>query len=503
MGRVADLLGAARTSRRRRMKLREPRTGDMLLYAWLVVVILVRFTMNCTLAFRQLTRGDPRVGTVIAGFTFLHLLIVVVLLTFLSSTLSLGADGLNRRRITLMGIPFGTRIAAELAGLVAHPMTGVVLLFLIPALLPVFALPHPAGVVVALVAAFAGALLGASALGQALSLRKTAHRIAGGFRFLFAAVMLGLVAANFDFRWDGGRVSVLVFQKPFLLDEGGLLSGMGPWSPSVWILKGWIAPCFGLLMVCLGCWVLALRGAEAASGSHATSAGTMGARVAGRDADVRTLLLRRELRQLVFSPGGFLAFAAGIGSCLWLLTAREPTLGIPLLGCAVIVLAGFGAAANLFGRDGHALKRYALLNVEWRMIFGAKNGAWLIVSAASMAPAVAAAAIRIGAASGAALLLAAALALSLCTLWGNLSSILLPSRNGGRQPFVNQLAPFVICAIPLGIHRTVAGFGSIGFDAAILACLMASMVLHARLRALISRTFDAELESVMERFEAS
>jgi hypothetical protein len=505
MGRVADLLGAARRSRRRMMKLREPRTGDMLLYSWLVVVIFVRFTLNCTLALRQLTRGDHVVGAALAEFTFLHLLLIVVLLTFLSSTLSLGADALDRRRLTLLGVPFGTRLAAELAGLAQHPMTGVVLLFLIPALLPACAMPQAILVVVALLIAFVGALLGASALGHALSSSRMAHRIGGGFRFLFAAVMLGLVAANFDFRWADGDVRLLVFQTRLLLDDGagaGLLPAMGAWSPSFWIQKGWIAPCIGLLTVCLGCYVLALRGDYAASNAPSSSKRIAAPGKAAQSTDVRTLLRHRELRQLSRAPGSFLQIAAGVGACVWLLSTTEPTIGISLLGCALIMLLGFAAASNIFGADGHALNRYALLNVDWRLIFDAKNRAWLIVAGCAMVPACAAAFIRVGPAPAASLLLSAALSLSLCVLWGNISSMLFPSAQGARQggAFVNQLAPFVIAALPLVIHRTVAEFGSIGFDATVAVCLAVTLVLHVRLRARVARTFDAELESVIERF---
>jgi hypothetical protein len=492
------------------MKLREPRTGDMLLYSWLVVVIFVRFTLNCTLALHQLMRGDHVVGAAVAGFTFLHLIVVVVLLTFLSSTLSLGAGTLDRRRLTLLGVSLRTRVAAELAGLALHPMTGVVLLFLIPALLPASALPHPALVVVALLSAFAAALLGASALGHAFSSSRTAHRIAGGFRFLFAAVMLGLVAANFDFRWADGTVRLLVFQTPLLLDDGagaGLLPALGAWSPSFWIQSGWIAPCLGILAACMGWYVLALRGAYAAASAPPASARMATSHsVPGiptpQSPDVRTLLRRRELRQLSRATASFLQVAVGVGACIWLLATAEPTLGIPLLGCALIVLLGFGAAANIFGADGHALKRYALLNVDWRLVFDAKNRAWLTVAGLSMVPACAAAFVRIGPAPAASLLLTAALTLSLCILWGNIASMLFPSAQGARQggAFVNQLAPFVIGALPFGIHRTVAAFGSVGYDAAVAVFFAVTLVLHARLHARITRTFDGELESVVERF---
>ncbi|HEY9595382.1 MAG TPA: hypothetical protein VHE79_12955, partial [Spirochaetia bacterium] len=99
MGGVIALARAGMTSRRRMMKLREPRSADMMAYAWLVVVIYVRFATNCALAARELARGRAELGAAITAFTALHLLVVVVLLVFLSTTLSLGAGGLDRRRL--------------------------------------------------------------------------------------------------------------------------------------------------------------------------------------------------------------------------------------------------------------------------------------------------------------------------------------------------------------------------------------------------------------------
>jgi hypothetical protein len=211
---------------------------------------------------------------------------------------------------------------------------------------------------------------------------------------------------------------------------------------------------------------------------------------------------QREMRRLLQSAGGALGLAAGLGSAVWLLLAREPTIGIPLLGCFVVMLSGFGAASNIFGPEGHALKRYALLNVDWRMLFAAKNGAWLAVTGAFLVPPATATALRVSPGAAAALLLSAALCLSLCVVWGNISSLLFPSADRARRggAFVNQLAPFVIAAVPFAIHSEVAAFATVGYDAAVAVCIALSVILHARLRARIGRTFDAELESVVARF---
>jgi len=484
------------------MKLREPRTADMLVYAWLVVVIYVRLATNCALAARELARGHGELGAAITAFTVLHLLVVVFLLIFLSTTLSLGAGGLDRRRLTVLGASLGTRVAAEIVDSVAHPMTIVVGLFIVPLVFPIAHMPDAGGIVAALVIAVVAVFFAAQALGGLLSLSPTAHRLAAGFRFLFAAVMLALVAANLDFNWDAAGVRVTVFRTPFLLDDGsggGLLAALRPWSPSSRVVGGGVLACAVFAIVCLGLYALALcatprPAATAAFGRSAPTAAPAG--------DATDIIRRKELVLLLRSGPALVAVAAGVGSAAWLAAARVATAGIPLLGCFVIVLAQFGAAANLFGREGRALQRYTLLGVDWRMIFAMKNGAWLLVTGGVMVPPIVVAALRVSVGAAAALLLSAALALSLCVLWGNISSLLFPSAERARRggAFVNQLAPFLIAAIPFAIHRDVAPFGSAGFDAAVAACVAVSIVLHARLRARIGRTLDAEIESVVARF---
>jgi hypothetical protein len=97
-------------------------------------------------------------------------------------------------------------------------------------------------------------------------------------------------------------------------------------------------------------------------------------------------------------------------------------------------------------------------------VFAAKNRAWLTVMGLSLLLPIAADAVRVSALSAVSLLLSACLVLALSIVWGNLSSVLLPSRIGSGQAnaFVNQVAPFALCALPFGIHTTVVSFGSLG-----------------------------------------
>lgn len=515
MGRVRHLAAAARLSRRRMMKLRAPRTGDMLLYVWLVIVILIRFTLNCILAERELTRGSHSVGLAIAEFTMLHFLLVVFLLTFLSSTLSLGASGLDRKRLALLGVPFPSLVFAELSNIFTHPMTGVVFLFIIPGAVPLLALAHPGACVLSLLAAFLGALLLAFGLGHALSLNRTAHRLAGAFRFVFIIGLLGLLLSNFDFQWNGGPIRIFVFEHPILLlnDAGqGLLPVFRAWSPSVWIFRGWLLPCIGLAAAALVIFVFSLRGMYDAAGEAAPSRRARASRqpAAGQPVDgapagrggISAVLYRHELKRLASAPGSIACMAAGIGSAAWLLAAEEPTLGITILGCILALLTTFSSPVNIFGHDGQALRRYALLCPRWSTVFWAMNRSWLTVMAGALIAPVAATAIRVSVTAAASLLLCIGLVLLVTLVWGNFSSLLLPFAHGALQgaAFINQIAPFAICGLPLAIHRMVAPFGSFGFDAALFMCIGAAGALLAVFLNRVSRTFDAEVESVLERF---
>ncbi len=181
----------------------------------------------------------------------LHFLVIAFLLPLLSSTLSLGAAGLDRKRLTLGGISFGSIALVELAALFTHPVTWITFLFIVPAALPLATMPFSGFSIAALVVVFFAALLAAQALGNILATSRRAHRISGAFRFIFTAALLVLVASNADFTWDAGTVRISLFQHPTLLTDGagnGLLFLFRPWSPSVWIFRGWVVPSAALLI---------------------------------------------------------------------------------------------------------------------------------------------------------------------------------------------------------------------------------------------------------------
>src|SRR5208283_5137537 len=162
-----------------------------------------------------------------------------------------------------------------------------------------------------------------------------------------------------------------------------------------------------------------------------------------------------------------------IAAGVWLLATRKPSMNIALLGGFLALAAGFTYSSNTFGHDGHALRRYALLGPDWGVVLAAKNRAWLTIMGLSVLPSVAIDAARVSSSSALSLLLSESLVLALSIVWGNISSVLLPSRigSGRANAFVNQAAPFALCALPLEIHTIVAPFGSFGFDISVCICL--------------------------------
>jgi hypothetical protein len=333
---------------------------------------------------------------------------------------------------------------------------------------------------------------------------RTAHRISGAFRLIFTGALLGILFSNPDFQWTSDSVRIFLFQHPMLLlDEarGGFLGALGSWSPSVWIFHGWVAAAVASMIAALGLYVLSLRGMfDAAGGVRSPRPYTKVERVRGTS--VAAVIYRHELRYLASSPGGVVAMGAGIAAGAWLLGSRHPSTAISLFGGFLALAAAFAYPANTFGHDGHALRRYALLGPDWGLVFAAKNRAWLTVMGVSLALPIASDAARVSVASGVSLLLAAGLVLALAIVWGNVSSMLLPSRHGtGQAPaFVNQIAPFGLCALPLGIHLAATRFGSITFDVAVGGGLVAAIALYAFLLRRISRSFDADVENVLARF---
>jgi hypothetical protein len=486
------------------MRHRAPRAADMMFMSWLVIAILVRFLVNCLLASRQLARGEPGVGQAISEFSMLHFLVIVFLLPLLSSTLSLGAAGLDRKRLTITGLPLGSQALVELAGIFTHPVTWIALLFVVPAAIPLWSIRVPGASIVSLFAVSIAALLAAHALGNVLSTSRAAHRISGAFRFIFTGALLGILFSNADFQWTSGTVRIFLFQHPTLLvdDAGrGLLTLFQPWSPSVWIFRGWVIPCAALAVAALGLYVLSLRGMYDAAGEPAPARPRRAVEHA-RGSGMSAVVYRHELRYLGRSLGGLVAIAAGIASFVWLLATRDPSVNIALLGGFLALAAGFSYPSNAFGHDGHALRRYALLGPDWGKLFAAKNRAWLTVMGVSVLLLVSASAVRVSLSSGVSLLLSAGTVLAFSVVWGNISSVLLPSRigSGQAQAFVNQAAPFALCSLPLAIHSTVAPFGSPGFDVAVCICLAAATALYALLLRRISRAFDSDVESVLARF---
>ncbi len=513
MGRVRVLFRATRLSRRRGMKLRSPRTADMLFYSWLAVVVFVRFTQNSLLALRELTRGSYEAGLAITEFNMLHLLLVTFLLPFLISTLSLGATSLSRTRLALSSTPLRALFLSELAELALSPLTGVVVLFLVPAVIPILALSVPAPSVISLCAGFMGALLAASAAGQALSSSRGARSIASAFRFIFVAVMIGLALANFDFQWKDGAIQLFVFQKGTLLRDSagrGLLSMLSPWSPSAWIMRGWLLPSISLAAFFLLAYAAALRAAYRGQGyasvpeMRSPHAAGPPSRPSQRTASIRSLLFRNELRHLILRLGSLAGFSAALGFSVWLLSDTQPLAAIAILGCFAIHLTGFAYPTNRFGNDGNAIRRYALAGVSWADVFFSKDRAWLCVIGASFLPVIAADAARVSAASALSLGLACAVTITLTICWGVVSSMLFPSaRQGSRPPFANQAAPFALWGVVLAVHRAVSPWATLGFDFAMLVLLAGSLTLYAVVLRRVSRTFDAELEAVLERLRAA
>ncbi len=503
------LLAATRLSRRRLMKLRAPRAADMSLQSWLVFVVFVRFAVNCATAARELARGGDGVGPALAQFTMGHFVLVAFLLSFLSAALSLGAAGLDRRRLLLTGVPSRAAAAAEILALATWPMTAVIAAFLVPAAFVVARLPRPGAAAAGLVLAFLSALLAGALLGVAVTLLRAWRRLGGGFRFVFVAALIGLVLSNFDFDWSAREVRLFVFQHPVLLRDAsgaGLLAALawGPWS---WIVDGRWLPCAVLALVSFAACMAGAGRAFVRAGAIDPPTETASGR-ALRARRGRATLVSGELRRIALSGVGAAAVVTGLGGAAWLAAMAHPVASIPLLGGFILLAAGFGAAANVFGADGGAVRRYALAGRPWHRIYAAKNAAWLAVVGAGCVPLLIAAALRLDVVRALSVLAVFVLGLAASVAWGNLGSLVFAAPASATRapregpPFVNQAAPFALAAVVLGVHEVVAPFGTPGFIVAVFGLAVAAAILAVLYLRRVARAFDEEVEGLLERLKA-
>jgi hypothetical protein len=480
--------------------------------------VFIRFAVNAGAAVKELAVGSRAVGLVMTEFCVLHFLLIVFLFVFLLSSLSLGMASLDRRRLGLSPAPFSSVFLADLAGLLGNPLHWVTLPFTAAALVPLAFLARPVIGAAVLLLALAAAGLSAWALAAVLASAARARPFTALMRVAFAGVMVCLIVANVDFRWDPGTVTLLVSNQAVLLDDGmgrGLLPALRPWMPSAWVMGASSGRMPALPLCFAGAAAAAALGLAALASARTLRAALRPSRDRSRRTregpyratGVQGVLIAHELATLAFTPGAILTMLAGIGSALWLLVTPSPTAAIPIAGAVVALSAGFPSASNLFGRDGYALRRLVLVSPDWARVFAARNLAWLCVAGAALLPVSAAGWARLSPPAGLALALTSAVAALALLVWGNLSSILAPSvvhpfsaHAPRREPaFVNQLFPLAIWGLPLLAHRSVGPFGSAAYAAALVGCaviLLALWVLEVRR---IRRFFDEDAERVLER----
>jgi hypothetical protein len=214
-------------------------------------------------------------------------------------------------------------------------------------------------------------------------------------------------------------------------------------------------------------------------------------------------MFRHELRVLASRGASRLGALAALGCAAWTLASRDASVNIPLFGVIVALGSLFGYASNLFGADGPALRRYLMLSPDWGAVFATRNVAYGTISVILLLPLAGAAAVRISPAAAVSVALSGLLVAMLHCLWGIMSSMLFPSAErgpAGRQPpLVNQLAVIGAWAVPLVLHRSVARFGSRGYDAALGAGLLAAGLLYGILLRRARRHFAEEVEAVLAR----
>jgi hypothetical protein len=533
VGLTAAVLRASLAGRRRALKLRTGRAADMLFPAWASLVVLIRFALNCSLAVREFRAGTQAVGLVLAEFCQLHALGVGLVFSFLGATLSLGADRLNRRRLALCPVAFPRLLAAELLGLLASPAAIAASVFVVPAAVTLVLTGHGAAALACLLLCFAACILLGAALATALTASPRAAGIGGPLRAASAVVLVGLVLANFDFAWREGSVSLSVFTQRTLLDDGaggGLLPGLGPWSPSAWIAGRGTQPALALpasagfgagaaLLFALGlrsAMRAAARGVSGEAGGSGRARSLLtrilsprpprpprAAARADTRSGLRAALLRRELVWLLTRGATLAGAGASLGFALWSVLAPVASASIPLFGAVTVLGSVFPYVSNMFGADGKALGRILMAAPDWGIVLGCRLAAYAAACAALLAPLVAASAVRLSPWTAAAVAATALLAAALHGLWGTVSSMLLPSAlsPGRAQPaaFASLAAHAAAWLVPLFLHRTVARMGTPGYAAVTAACAAAAVLLWLAMVRRARAHLGGEVEAILAR----
>ncbi len=444
----------------------------------------------------------------ISDFTILHVLGVAFLLPFLASTLALGDKGLDRVRLELLAVPRRVLLAAELGALVLRPLNLVIFALIVPAGIALAAAVDPFPSVVSLAAAFVAVLLLAAAGGRAVDASRLARRSAGVIRYLVTLLMIAMAFANFDFNWSAGSIRLFVFQRGTLLLDAnghGLLRALRPWSPSSWVMQGYVLPSLALVVLSLLAFAYTLRIRHHAEARHTGSPLARRERPAALGPGgmgTLQLLLRKELRGLALRPATVAGYLLSGALSAWICFLADPG-ALAIVGCLAVYLCNYGWAADMFGADGTGIRRYALAGVKWTEVALSKSLAWIIVVVPSLVPLVAVDAVRVSGGSGLSFAFwnAAVIALTLC--WGTVSSTLLPSgRSGSRPAFVNQVAPFLISGSALAVTRSGLPFGTEGFDLVMGLLLAAGILIYTWILLRLGGSFDREIEYVVERMDA-
>ena len=298
---------------------------------------------------------------------------------------------------------------------------------------------------------------------------------------------------------------IFVFQSRFLLYDGvghGILAGLRPWSPSSWIMgsRPWLGALASAMYLAVAAGLLSLSFARSLRGEGRVPEVRFAPRShRGRAGGIRGILLSHEIGLLTRTTGVRLGALASVGFGAWLLFARETSPLMPLLGAVIVLALGFPYAANVFGHDGHALRRYILLSPDWAGIFAAKNISFGLVTAAELAPLAAASFARLSILTALSVLGSSVLVMVLLVLWGNISSMLFPSAGPGQGAFMNEIIPIAAWGAPLVIHRSVSGSDHRctwqRLQPVVLACVALYRVMVGR----IASHFEEEAGAVLER----
>ena len=440
------------------------------LFSLVSIIIFIRLTVNSLFIARTM-RISPLHAVVMVEATFLQLVAVIFLFSFLCFFVAPSNTRLNKKRLHLTGASRRQLFALEIAAMPVQPVFWILFVYSVPLVLCSVVAPHPVAGLAAGAFVFWSAFLLSWSLFLSVESTTSHRRTREVLGTVFQIALMAFVLTNVEFTWSNDGVSAYIGMNEIVLFDrsagGSVLSY--EWNPLTWVIRAshgqnvirWVAFCVVFFLASTGvCFLAYRRSIRVSTNVHrSVRRHRLTSRLLALDRTLFALFIYKELRDLVHLRDTRICFAIGLFCGGYMVASDSTSPYLPIAAVVLVLLLGAGYPLNLFGTDGHGTKRYHLAPVSGVTILAVKNTAYAGTCALQVLPVLAALLIQGDAPLAASLLAAAAAVGCLYALWGNISSVLAPGESLG---FGNRLFAVAAWLLPFLLQRWTATWGPIG-----------------------------------------